>query len=53
MTDLRLAAGDSGLYTYPDVMVICGKPAFIDAHVDTVTNPVVIIEVLSALHRRL
>ena len=47
MTDLRLAAGDSGLYTYPDVMVICGKPAFIDAHVDTVTNPIVVIEVLS------
>jgi Uma2 family endonuclease len=46
-TDVRLAAGATGLYTYPDVMVICGKPAVIDAHLDTVTNPVVIIEVLS------
>jgi Uma2 family endonuclease len=45
--DLRLAVGATGLYTYPDVMVICGKPAVIDAHLDTVTNPVVIIEVLS------
>ena len=45
--DLRLGIGATGLYTYPDVMVICGKPAVIDAHVDTVTNPVVIIEVLS------
>jgi Uma2 family endonuclease len=44
-TDLRLGAND--LYTYPDVMVICGKPAFIDAHVDTVANPIVVIEVLS------
>jgi Uma2 family endonuclease len=45
--DLRLAIGGSGLYTYPDVMVICGKPAVIDAHLDTVTNPIVVIEVLS------
>jgi len=45
--DLRLAIGATGLYAYPDVMVICGKPAVIDAHLDTVTNPVVIIEVLS------
>jgi Uma2 family endonuclease len=46
-TDLRLAIGATGLYTYPDVMVICGKPAVIDAHLDTVTNPIVLIEVLS------
>ena len=46
-TDLRLATSPSGLYTYPDVMVICHKPAFIDAYPDTVTNPTVVIEVLS------
>jgi Uma2 family endonuclease len=46
-SDARLAVKSDGLYTYPDVMVICGKPAFIDAHLDTVTNPIVIIEVLS------
>ena len=46
-TDLRLATSPSGLYTYPDVMVICGKPACIDAHLDTVTNPILVIEVLS------
>jgi Uma2 family endonuclease len=46
-TDLRLATGASGLYTYPDVMVICGKPAVIDEHLDTVTNPTLLIEVLS------
>jgi Uma2 family endonuclease len=45
--DLRLAIGAAGLYTYPDVMVICGKPVFADAHLDTVTNPVLVIEVLS------
>jgi Uma2 family endonuclease len=47
-TDIRLAtSASSGLHTYPDVMVICGKPAVIDAHLDTVTNPIVVIEVLS------
>ena len=46
-TDLRLATGASGLYTYPDLMVVCGKPAFIDSYLDTVTNPIVLIEVLS------
>jgi Uma2 family endonuclease len=46
-TDLRLATSPSGLYTYPDVMVICGEPVFIDSYVDTVTNPILIVEVLS------
>jgi Uma2 family endonuclease len=47
-TDLRLAVSPTGLYTYPDLMIICGKPVFVDAHLDTVTNPVVVIEVLSS-----
>jgi Uma2 family endonuclease len=46
-SDLRLSTGVNGLYTYPDVMVICGKPTFIDSHLDTVTNPIAVIEVLS------
>jgi Uma2 family endonuclease len=46
-SDLRLATGASGLYTYPDLMVICGKPAFIDSYLDTITNPILVIEVLS------
>lgn len=45
-SDLRVQT-PSGLYTYPDVMVICGEPALIDAPLDTVTNPVLIVEVLS------
>ncbi|MBI3210107.1 MAG: Uma2 family endonuclease [Candidatus Solibacter usitatus] len=44
---LRLRVSSSGLYTYPDVMVICGKPEFADGEKDTVTNPVLIFEVLS------
>ena len=34
-------------YRYPDTMVICGDVAFDDNTEQTVTNPVVIIEVLS------
>lgn len=34
-------------YTYPDLTVVCGKPEHVDEHVDTITNPVTIVEVLS------
>ncbi|MGH9609237.1 MAG: Uma2 family endonuclease [Bryobacteraceae bacterium] len=46
-SDLRLHIGATGLFTYPDVMVICGKPRFLDGVFDTVLNPDVLIEVLS------
>src|SRR6185437_11913499 len=46
-TDLRLAVNRAGVYTYPDVMVVCGNPASIDDRRDTISNPVLIIEVLS------
>jgi Uma2 family endonuclease len=46
-SDLRLKIEHSGLYTYPDVSVICGPIFFGDNRKDTVTNPVVLIEVLS------
>lgn len=45
-SDLRVQAPD-GLRTYPDVVVVCGAPAFADEHRDMVTNPKLIIEVLS------
>lgn len=37
----------AGLYTYPDVVVVCGKPVFATEQKDTLTNPTVIVEVLS------
>ena len=46
-SDMRLLVSETGLYTYPDVMVICGQPVLADHHFDIVTNPVLIIEVLS------
>lgn len=41
----------AGLYAYPDVMVICASVAFTLDRLQTVTNPVVIAEVLSASTR--
>ena len=46
-TDLRLKVGASGLYTYPDISVVCADPRFADSEQDTLLNPIVIIEVLS------
>lgn len=46
-TDLRVKVDPTGLYTYPDVIVICDAPEFSDDQKDTLLNPVLIIEVLS------
>lgn len=45
--DLRLRVSPTGLYTYPDVEVVCGEPVFVEKRRDTLTNPTLIIEVLS------
>jgi Uma2 family endonuclease len=45
-SDLRLMT-PAGLFTYPDVMVICGRAERVPRRPDTVVNPVVLVEVLS------
>ncbi|MDJ0531640.1 MAG: Uma2 family endonuclease [Xenococcaceae cyanobacterium MO_207.B15] len=45
--DVRLWIPRHRLYTYPDVMVIKDKPIYADKGTTTVTNPILIIEVLS------
>jgi Uma2 family endonuclease len=45
--DMRVKVSVTGLYTYPDVVVVCGKPQFEDEDHDTLLNPTVIVEVLS------
>lgn len=42
-----LTRHNDGLYSYPDIVVVCNKPQFSDLYKDTVMNPVVIVEVLS------
>ena len=46
-SDLRVYIKTHELYTYPDVAVICGDPDFLKNRTDTITNPLVIFEVLS------
>ncbi|MFM9058716.1 MAG: Uma2 family endonuclease [Planctomycetaceae bacterium] len=46
-SDQRLKVDATGLYTYPDVIVFCGAPAMEDGVHHTLTNPVLVIEVLS------
>ncbi len=46
-SDMRVKVSATGLYTYPDLVVVCGKPRFDDDQEDTLLNPTVIIEVLS------
>ncbi len=46
-SDLRLRVSSTGLYTYPDAMILRGPPQFADNRNDIVTNPIAIFEVLS------
>ena len=46
-SDMRVKVSATGLYTYPDVIVVCDEPRFDDTHFDTLLNPTVLIEVLS------
>ena len=45
LCQMRLNAAD--LYTYPDVVVVCGVPQFLDDVTDTLLNPTLLVEVLS------
>ncbi len=47
MSDVRLWLPQRRIYTYPDVMVVVGEPEYYNNRTDTITNPRVIIEVLS------
>lgn len=46
-SDLRVKVSATGLYTYPDVVIVCDEPQFEDSHSDTLLNPKVIVEVLA------
>lgn len=46
-SDLKVFIKKNSLYTYPDFSIICGKIDFLDDRNDTITNPKVIIEILS------
>lgn len=46
-SDLRVKINATGLYTYPDIVVVCDEPQFEDEVMDTLLNPRVLVEVLS------
>ncbi len=45
--NMKVRAGEKGLYAYPDLAVVCGEPVFHDEPRDVLINPTTIIEVLS------
>lgn len=46
--DMRVKASPSGDYSYPDVVVVCTTPQFLEDNERTLLNPILIVEVLSA-----
>lgn len=45
-SDLRITTS-GGLFTYPDVSVVCGRPLLVTGRPDTTVNPLLLVEVLS------
>ncbi|MCU0504002.1 MAG: Uma2 family endonuclease [Anaerolineae bacterium] len=46
-SDMRVKVAATGLYTYPDISVVCGPVEVADENRDTLLNPVLLIEILS------
>lgn len=46
-SDMRIQVLANGLFTYADVSVVCGETELAPGRNDTITNPVLIVEVLS------
>lgn len=46
-SDLKIQIEANSLFTYPDLSIICDGPQFWKNRKDTITNPSVIIEILS------
>jgi len=44
---MKVRVNATGLYTYPDVSVVCGEVRYTDGQRGMMENPVVIVEVLS------
>lgn len=47
-SDMRVQMAPAGPCAYPDVSVVCGEARFVDERKDTLLNPTLIVEVLSA-----
>ena len=47
IADMRVATSPEGPFYYPDVVALCGQPELLDKELDTLVNPMVVVEVLS------
>lgn len=45
--DMRVQVDETGAYVYPDLVGVCGEPQFTDSELDTLVNPVLVVEILS------
>lgn len=46
-TDMKVWVAKRGKYYYPDITIVCDKPQFHQNRTDTITNPQILVEVLS------
>lgn len=46
-SDTRVHIASKHAYRYPDVTVFCGEPAYLKGRIDTISNPTLLVEVLS------
>lgn len=46
-SDMRVLVQENNTYAYPDITVVCGEQRYSDTLADTLTNPTVLIEILS------
>ena len=46
-SDQRVLLTKSGMYAYPDIVVVCEPPAFSEEDANVLVNPQIVIEVLS------
>lgn len=47
VADQRVKVNRTGLFTYPDLLIVCGDPEYAAEDRNTLTNPKVVVEVLS------
>ncbi len=46
-SDMRVSFPQTGLYAYPDIVIVCGEPQLMPDEFDNLLNPSALLEVLS------
>jgi Uma2 family endonuclease len=46
-SDMRVHLPATGLYAYPDIVIVCGQPELLPDEFDNLLNPTVLLEVMS------